>query len=409
MTTSLESATLKSLLSKENLKYIKYMSSLEDEYTKIIRSIERYYEKYQNHIYLSVDELETWFFTEYPQIKNRELYSQIFQNVRKLEISGSMANEVVKRLLARQTAEKICEHLMPTLGGEQPERLREIQEYLQDYITESEDVNGNVSPFIEDGITELLETEVRVDGLTWRLDCLNEAIGPLRKGTLGHIFARPESGKSSFVVSEVGHMLGQLKGDEVILGVFNEDKGRRMKLRLYESVLGCSEAELNQMSPVTVETRFNELGGGKFRLYYNPGATMEEIQGFLDTLPVRLLVVDIGDHVTFRDKPESKVEFLEALYRRFRVLAGNYNVDIITTGQADMACAGRKILHLENMNNSKVGKQGALDFAIGIGKTYDESEADLRWLTIVKNKLNSDSGGPYTVRIDKATGRYYDL
>lgn len=409
MTTPVECATLKSLLVRNNLKYVKYCLTSEEEYKKIIKSIERYFDKYKEHNYMSVDELETWFFTEYPQIKNRDQYVHIFNNVRRLDVSNSVATETVKRLLAKETAEKICEHLMPVLGGEQPERIGEVVEYITDYRSETENLDENKSPFITDGISELLASEVRVPGLNWRLRILNETIGPLRRGTLGHIFARPESGKSSFLISEVGGMLGQLQGDEIILGVFNEDKGRRMKLRLYESVLGMSEADINQTPSEVIEQEFDRLGGNRFMVYYNPGATIEEIQAFLDTLPIRLVVVDIADHVQFRDKPSAKYEFLEELYRRYRILAGNYNVDFITTGQADAACAGHKILHLENMNNSKVGKQGALDYAIGIGSTHDPADQDLRWLSIVKNKLTSESGGPYTVRFDKATGRYYDL
>lgn len=398
------------------LKYTKYLKDLplSDELRKILNTIYKYYSRFEEHTYISIKELSTYFDSEYPVLKNKDLYTKIFTELASLDISESLASEIMRRMLAKRAANEIVTHLLPVLDGEQCERVTEVSQFVADYSADVLSQDKEESPFIEDNLEQLFASEIMVPGLEWRLSCLNESIGHLRRGTLGHVFARPESGKTTFLCSELTHMASQMGESEVILGIWNEDKGKRIKTRLYESMLGLGEGDIEQRIKSgevgELEKTFQKHGGKYIRTRYNPAATIEEIQSYLDVYNVRLLVVDIADHVRFRDAPDKKVDFLEELYRRFRVIAGTYNCDVITCGQADVACAGRKVLHLENMNNSKVGKQGALDYAIGIGASYDPAEQDLRWINIVKNKLNSEGGsGPFTVRIDKSTGRYYDF
>ena len=53
---------------------------------------------------------------------------------------------------------------------------------------------------------ELLYNEsIKQQGLRWRLQTLNKMLGSLRKGDFGFIFARPETGKTTFLTSEITH------------------------------------------------------------------------------------------------------------------------------------------------------------------------------------------------------------
>ncbi|MEX5624037.1 hypothetical protein ABFV62_28325, partial [Pseudomonas syringae] len=47
-------------------------------------------------------------------------------------------------------------------------------------------------------------------GLSFRLSALRKMLGPLRKGNFGFIFARPETGKTTFLASEITHMAEHL-------------------------------------------------------------------------------------------------------------------------------------------------------------------------------------------------------
>ena len=49
-------------------------------------------------------------------------------------------------------------------------------------------------------LAKLHDSQVATSGLRWRLNWLNKALGSLRKGDFGFIFARPETGKTTFLL-----------------------------------------------------------------------------------------------------------------------------------------------------------------------------------------------------------------
>ena len=58
---------------------------------------------------------------------------------------------------------------------------------------------------------ELYNETIATPGLRWRLGSLNRMLGSLRKGDFGFIFARPETGKTTFLASEVTNFATQLE------------------------------------------------------------------------------------------------------------------------------------------------------------------------------------------------------
>lgn len=67
----------------------------------------------------------------------------------------------------------------------------------------------NELKFVTKSLKELYEHNVKQTGLRWRLRTLNEMLGSLRPGDFGFIFARPESGKTTFLASEVTYFAEQ--------------------------------------------------------------------------------------------------------------------------------------------------------------------------------------------------------
>jgi replicative DNA helicase len=73
---------------------------------------------------------------------------------------------------------------------------------------------------------------------SWRLKSLNTALGSLRMGDFGFVFARPETGKTTFLASEVTFMAEQTEGN--ILWFNNEEQGGKVKSRCYQATLGLT-------------------------------------------------------------------------------------------------------------------------------------------------------------------------
>lgn len=90
--------------------------------------------------------------------------------------------------------------------------------------------------FVTDDLEVLASEVLTTPGLRWRLKTLNEIFGSLRKGDFGFVFARPETGKTTFLASETTYMAEQLSDDAgPILWFNNEEQGNKVKIRCYQA------------------------------------------------------------------------------------------------------------------------------------------------------------------------------
>lgn len=84
--------------------------------------------------------------------------------------------------------------------------LEEVKRLL-DGLNEKEEIHS--FDRVTTDLEALVDSAVKTPGLRWRLNCLNVSLGSLRKGDFGFIFARPETGKTTFLCSEGSYMLSQ--------------------------------------------------------------------------------------------------------------------------------------------------------------------------------------------------------
>lgn len=393
-------------------KYSKYISinNITKEYNNILLVIKDYYDKFEEHNYLSSDELRSWFHHCNPTIKDRELYDEILDRLGALDISDSVAEEIVINMIEKEYANKVINTLIPVI---EDSAFRILNTEVKKLVDEYEEVcslkpEKDKSLFVDDDIESILEQTVSGEGLNWRLKCLNADIGTLKGGSLGHVFARPDSGKTSFVASEATYMAGQLKEeDDCILWINNEEKGEKVKLRTYQAVLNADTKAI--VTNITKARQlYQERGGGKIKLYDSAMVSIRDIRKLIHQFKPKVVIIDQGDKVAFpRDGDYSQPDRLQRLYQMYRELAKEFNTDIITVGQASGEAEGKKWLQMEYMNNSKTGKPGELDYAIGIGASFAEDEQELRFIHICKNK--NGPHGKHTVLFDAPKARYKDV
>lgn len=407
-----ELIVLKVILNRDNfLKYKKYIEGInfENEPKAIYEIINLYFQEYPDIQDISVDELKTYFYLKYPVFRTRESFKVLFDNLDTIEITNEdLFVKTMDNLIEKFYASDIIEALTSVLSGSGYGVLSSIENKLKEYSAAAKQKEAE-SPFVEDTLNELLHEEVLADGLKWRLDCLNKDLGDLRGGSLGHIFARPDVGKTSLFCSEVTNFATQLKDDEIIAWCNNEEKGTKVKLRSYCSILNMTKEEIAE-DPAKAAELYVKLGGDKIKIYDSAIITISDIEALLKQFNVRVLIIDQGDKVRFRgDKDMAQHERLKRLYGIFRELAKEYNCDIITAGQASAAGEGMRWLTLDMMDNSKTGKPGELDYAIGIGFTNEEGREAMRYLHLAKNKMKNGVHGRYFVRFDALRARYNDI
>ena len=337
----------------------------------------------------SVDELELCFYAEYPALKQAEkdLFSILFKRIREAEADHTLVENYLVKLRESNIAHRTATVALEVYEGRKP--ISELVDAIKEIdapIPITEEIEC-----LTTSLKELIDDEKAYPGFSWRLNCLNQSIGHLRKGSLGHIFARIETGKTCLWVSELTYMVEQMTEEQTAVVFFNEEDGKGTMYRIYSSLLGKSYREIMESTEKS-EEEFNERGGWRIKFIDRPALTKKEIERVLETFKPALCVIDNLDKVKGFDADRRDLSLAD-IYKWARELAKTY-CPILSVGQADATAHNKKWVDESQMADSKTGKPSETDFTIGIGKTADEGMAFVRHIYISRNKLK---GGPETI------------
>lgn len=271
-------------------------------------------------------------------------------------------------------------------------------------------------PEVAENIDELLENLDNDVGVHWRLPCLNKAMRPLRGGDFGIIAARPDQGKTSFLSSELTYMAPQLPTGRPILWLNNEGPGFRIRPRLMQAALDCTESQLvafkndNELYPKYWET----MGGrDRIRVMDIHGYSNGQVEQLIEQTTPGLVVFDMIDNVRgFGDSARNDIQ-LERMYQWAREMAVKHDFIGLATSQISAEGENEQWPQQSFLKDSKTGKQGACEFIMMIGSIEKEaSYANTRWISLPKNKLRkSTSGGALkeTLRFDRDRARFHEV
>jgi replicative DNA helicase len=267
-------------------------------------------------------------------------------------------------------------------------------------------------------LTDILSKRVRSHGLEWRLNCLNESAGPLHEGDFVFLAARPEAGKTSWLCSEMTHMVQYLEESKDAV-IFNpEEGGGRVFLRLITAALG-EDIITVASDEASAKARYEAAVGrlDRIKVVEPPGGiSTRDIEKVLDRGNYGLVAINVVDKIKLPSKftQETEVARYRSLAYWLREAANRYKVPILAVGQADAAAEGQRFLTQNMLYGSKTGVQGEIDLLLGMG--YDPSIETRRYISLLKNKL---PGGLKTnpllkharleVAFDPASGRYSDI
>ena len=389
----LEVTIIRYLLLRENFdKYHAFIVklALEPELMRILKLLPRFFDE-SIADNCTMQELRALFELEYPDIKDAQMYSDLFTQIEESDIGDAVLVRLVEKLIYKDVNNQVIQACMPVLSntddGDSLEKVRVLLDEYDKMLTPdaAEDI------FVTDDLDILLASEIRGSGLKWRLRGLNEAIGDLRGGSLGHIFARPDVGKTTMLISEMSFWADQLEQNEMGIWVNNEERGFKLRLKWWSAITGWSAMQLNAQAE-RAKAYYNSLPGSKVKLYDRGGVTDRQILYLLKTFHPRFLIIDQGDKVkSSMIQNQNDAARLGELYAMYREWAKEYETDILTVGQAHADAEGKKFLHKGWMNKSKTDKPGELDYAIGIGIDGIGNESMTRYISICKNK-----NGPHT-------------
>jgi len=155
-----------------------------------------------------------------------EVYKAYIEEITKTQYDSNLVEGFFKSHLEQAKAAEVAAIAIDVTEGKRP------WEDLSNYIEAKTEKSPFDVEFVTDDLSTLYNTAIKTQGLRWRLDFLNQAVGSLRKGDFGFIFARPETGKTTFLASEVTNMAEQLfkTTGKPAVWANNEEAGSKVKL-----------------------------------------------------------------------------------------------------------------------------------------------------------------------------------
>ena len=316
------------------------------------------------------------------------VFDEVFETLKKRNLANAIALKAINVTEGRETFEELIDF---------------VDENKTTKLASTDDVN-----IISMDITTYTEEEDGKDMLHWRMQWLNKALGPLRKGNLGHVFAVPETGKTAFWISEITHMAKNTQKPLIVF--FNEEDGKEVVYRMYSSALGIPYKQIVNNKRVYAK-QFMEAGGNNIIFVDEAPLRMGMMEKVVAKYKPALVVIDNADKVATKAAERRDLE-IHNVYKWARELAKEY-CPVITVAHADASAYGCKYLDESMMANSKVGKPAEMDFIIGIGREDGESVA--RYLSLPKNKLRGDKDtvdqlrhGRWPVALQSELSRFTD-
>ena len=361
----------------------------------------------------SISDLEICFYTSYPKEQQRAVYDPLFKHISETDADKVFVENYLKALDQKAKASSLAFKLLEFAEDKvSPQQCEALVKAYASSLEETKEDETKESEFVSDDIEVLNSGFILGDGLNWRLDSLNRNVGPIRKGDLCVIYARPETGKTTFLASEVTCMAGQIVDEAPILWFNNEEQGEKVLLRCYEAALG---APLERIIGNMERARDEFYKRTKRRIYLRDDANIDykTVERLCRKYKPRLIIIDQLDKVKgFAADREDLL--LGEIYKWARELAKEF-APFIGVCQSGGNGDGIKYLGMNHMANAKTAKQAEADLLLGIGYSYQDPE-NVRGLSICKNKLlggkdtvASMRHGKWDVLIRPDIARYEDM
>jgi len=352
-------------------------------------------------------------------VKNKEYTQQIVDNILSCDASASTTVQLINALRRTRILKQISLLSYEIAEGRSnsnsaTEELNTLIQSCGIGIDSSLNTTETSQDFVTDDLQILIDDAVSTPGLRWRLNTMNQMLGSLRKGDFGFIFARPETGKTTFLASEITYMATQLKAEDgPILWINNEEQGSKVMLRVYQAALGVDLTTL--YSDIEHHKQeYQRLTHGKLKLYDSGIIHKSTVEKLCKQYKPSLIIFDqIGKITGFDKDREDLVQ--GAIYQWARELAKEY-CPVIGVCQADGSGEGVRWLTMSNVADAKTAKQAEADWILGIGKVNDAGYDNLRFLHLSKNKLTGDKDtipdqrhGRRETLIEPGIARYKDI
>ena len=371
----------------------------EEKTRDLIKLMSRYFKTYKAADVILKDDFITWL-NELKGDKLTESDSILFQALMEdfeYDLSAAAEQFLTERLQESDLVYKTADLIEKWSNGDEIEIIEQMKIVTDKAAFGRADRDGIRT--VTESIEEILEHAGSKWGFEWELPILAKAMRPAQPGDMILIAARPDQGKTTFIGNIVRPWLGQL--DEIfpdeercILWLNNEGPGTRIKLRNYQSALGLTIPEVDQMAQTRgmLDEEYMKVVPNADRLIILDvhGKNTAQIERKIAELRPGVIVWDMLDKVKYVTEDAFRNtrtdEYLEGLYSWVRESGVIYDCVNVVSTQLSGDAENMQYPHLGMLKDSKTGKQGTADAILTFGSvdTYPRT----RFLGLTKNKLS---------------------
>lgn len=388
---SLESAIISFCLKAEaydRVKNILDYQMFEEEWGPIWKSLVEAHAKYDGDI--TVTELKALFTTMNPVLTEsaRDRYLACLDSLTAdCGTTSDLQYDIIKKFWMRNRARIISELSVKIFLGKSNE-FGELKRLIE---SSAEDSLGEKTTYAEvsDDFDELLDSLSLNPEFPFSDLWISRHVPGMDRGHFGIIFARPETGKTTFV----SHLAKDYIKQGLQVAVWgNEEPAIRTKLRIIQSYYEITREEMHGRR-AEIKEKVQEDITPHLTVLDSTGTSIQEIDDWCKINKPDVVFIDQMDKVRVDGKFNRGDEKLKEIYLQGREIAKRHGCLLWAVSQASAEGAGMVNLEYTYLDNSKTGKAGEADLIIGIGKSNDVNEANVeRHLCISKNKQNGWHG-----------------
>jgi replicative DNA helicase len=351
--------------------------------------------------YVLADEIDwptfaNWFkFVRHASMKveQLEIYAAVFREV-ELFVPTASDQATIDALIQRAYAAEISEAASDIADGDSGS-LDAVDKLMADWKAETDRVSAIESMKVSMDMDDIMAVVMPTGGMKWRLPELNLSLGPLRKGSFITFGARPDSGKTTLLASEVSFMAEQMASEgKRVVWFSNEEAGERVIYRVLQACLGITNTQFSADPDWALEEYTSRMGGNKhiITVYHNNfmhvDYVVEECEKYRDE--IGLIVFDqLRKFHGVGSSKSNEVAVQAKLFAWARGIASY--APLLNVHQAKGEAAGVMYPEMDMLYGSTTEIQGECDAVVMLGKTNDPEYGECaRGLYSPKNKLFGD-------------------
>lgn len=194
------------------------------------------------------------------------------------------------------------------------------------------------------------------------------------------MFARPEMGKTMFLVNAMAGFLAQ---DRKVLYIGNEDPISDVVLRVVSRLTGMTKHEVMD-EPDLADGEARRHGYDNLVLAGLAPGSPREIERLCIEYQPQILLIDQLRNLNVGE--DNFVVKLDKAAQAARNLGRKHNMLVISMTQAGDSASGKAVLDMGDCDFSNTGIPAACDVMIGMGGTKEDEAMGRRVLTLCKNK-----------------------